>query len=110
MGFMLRATTRKERPVAATTEAASTVIQIQTFAWGAVKFTVDPGLVTVYARMDEDDTFAAAYAEDGTPLTFSPGTSPRQLPADAFAFYEIKLVCANDITGTAGACRVTLKT
>lgn len=110
MGFLLRASSRKERPVAATTAADSTIVQVQNYAWGAVKFTVDPGAVTVYARMDDDDTFAEACADDGSPLTFSPGTSPCQLPAGAFAFYEIKLVCANDITGTAGACRMTLKT
>ena len=99
------------RPTVAQAVANSGVIDISRWGWGGVKFTVNPGTVTVYARMDKDDDFATiGDPEDGNnDVTFQPGVKSYPLPDILFYFNEIKFISTNDITGTAGSCRCSFK-
>lgn len=99
------------RPTVATAAANSSAIAIHRFAWGAIRFSVDPGTVTVYTRCDPEDDWTIARTKNGAgDITFSPGaTQAYPLPDDMFYYNEVKLVASNDITGTAGACRMSLK-
>jgi hypothetical protein len=86
---------QKNRLTVATDVADSTTLDLTNYAWGSIKFEEAPGIVTVYARMDEDDEWAIAQ-DDATPpvdITFlvNPG-KPCHIPAPAFFYSEIRFV------------------
>lgn len=112
LSILVRGGTKgNNQPTVATAVGSSSIINLRGYGWGAVRFTADPGVVTVYGRCGDSDTWAIARKTNnngGVDITFSPGASkPIPLDDDIFYYNEIKLVAANSIA--AGTCFISLK-